>query len=279
MLHLISSIASYIPPGVVVCLASAFIGGSAYLSSFIVELLGTCLMITLTFSPGKWVGVDSTMIAWTAHAMGVVASDKISGGPHVNPAVSVAMWSLGKCSYSEAFVRIAGAMGGGLLAFPLLRFFTDTVGFIPLGGPEYSPEGDEDASLSSFSEFAATFLLLVIIFVLNWELNFGKYHYWIKQTLTALGIRFLIEAFPTAGPSINPMLATSWAVFASGFKDDAWATSGFFPEDIRFYYVYWIASVSGALLASLGYVVYAGGTFFGKSLPIGPIASKKSKKD
>lgn len=278
ILSLVSSVASYIPPGVVVCFASAFIAGGSYFSSFVVELLGTCLMITLTFSPGKWVGVDSTMIAWVAHAIGVVASDKISGGPHVNPAVSVAMYSLGKCSYSEMFVRITGAMAGGLIAFPALRFFTDTVGWIPLGGPEYSSEGDEDASLSSFSEFAATFLLLILIFVLNWELNFGKYHYWIKQTLTALGIRFLIEAFPTAGPAINPMLATSWAVFASGFSNDSWDTTGVYPEDIRFYYVYWIASVAGGLLASLGYVVYAGGTFFGKSLPIGPIV-KKEKKD
>ena len=49
-------------------------------------------------------------------------------------------------------------------------------------------------------------LLMILIYTLNWELNFGKYHYWIKQTLTAIGIRYLIETFPTAGPAINPML-------------------------------------------------------------------------
>lgn len=59
---------------------------------------------------------------------------------------------------------------------------------------------------AGFSEFVAMVLLMILIYTVNWELNFGKYHYWIKQTLTAIGIRYLIETFPTAGPAINPML-------------------------------------------------------------------------
>merc|ERR1719203_2524954 len=49
-------------------------------------------MIFLTFSPGKWIGVDSVPLAWASHAAGVVMADYIAGGPHVNPAVSVAMF-------------------------------------------------------------------------------------------------------------------------------------------------------------------------------------------
>ena len=78
-------------------------------------------MIGLTFSPGKWIGADSLAVAWAAHAAGVVAADKLGGGQHVNPAVTVSMFALGKCTYTEAFVRIMGAMAGGLVAFPLFK--------------------------------------------------------------------------------------------------------------------------------------------------------------
>ena len=114
-------------------------------------------------------------------------------------------------------------------------------------------------------------LLCFVIYIVNWELNFGKHHYWIKQTLTAIGIRFLIVAFPTSGPAMNPMLGTTWAVFASG---------GVYPQDVRHYFVYWIASMLGAVVASFLYAIYDGCTFFGKTLPFGPIKTKaKAKKN
>jgi glycerol uptake facilitator-like aquaporin len=227
-------------------------------------------MIGLTFSPGKWIGIQSQNVAWVTHAMGVIAADKIGGGQHVNPSVSVGMFSLGKSCYQEMVVRIAGSMGGGLIAFPLFQYMTTTLGWVPLGGPEYNADEDDvDASLSAQSEFFATFLLMIVIFIVNWELNFGKYHYWIKQTLTAIAIRFLIEVFPKAGPAMNPMLGTTWMIFAlnGGIVG--------FPDDVRHYYVYWVASILGALVACLAYAIYDGTTFFGRKLPIGPIKTKK----
>ena len=220
-------------------------------------------MIFFTFSPGKWIGQASTAVAWTAHAAGVIAADKIGGGPHVNPTVSVTMCALGKCSYTECLVRIAGAIAGGLVAFPLALLVSNTVGLTPLGGPEYTAKDDGDASSGVYNEFFASFFLLLVIFALNWELNFGKYHYWIKQTLTAVGIRYLIQVFPVSGPAMNPMLGTTWAVFASGKKH--------FPTEEAHWSVYWVASALGGLTAAACYVVYAGGTLFGQTLPLGPI--------
>lgn len=224
------------------------------------------LMIGLTFSPGKWIAADSLYLCWAVHALGVIAADKIGGGPHVNPAASVAMFALGKCDYSEMLVRIAGAMGGGLVSFPLYKLLADRLGWTPLGGPEFNPDGDESASSAAWSEFTAVFLLLNIVYIVNWELNFGKMHYWIKQTMTAIGIRVLIEVFPTAGPAMNPMLGTTWAVFANG---------GVYPQDYRHYFVYWIAAIMGALLSAFGYAVYDGCDFLGQKLPFGPINAPK----
>ena len=271
----VASVSKYTPPGVVLGFFSAFLAGSKYYGAWVQEFIGTFLMIGLTFSPGKWVGQSSKAVAWSAHAVGVVMADYIGGGPHVNPAVSVSMFSLGKCDYTEMYVRICGSMTAGLLSFPLFLFLTTTVGLEDLGGPAYEAPGNEDGSEGFYNEFLATFLLLVAIYVLNFEVHFGKYHYWIKQPLTALVIRYLIEVFPTTGPSLNPMLGTAWAVFDSEQVG--------FPESSVHYLVYWLGPILGGLFASCLYSIYTGGLFFGKKLPFGPIkndppASKSSKK-
>ncbi len=252
-----------IPPGLLPCLASAYVGDGKHVRAFRHEFVGTLLMIGFTFSPGKWTCQNSKHLAWIAHALGVIASDRIGGGPHVNPAVTSSMYALGKCTYTEAYVRIMGAMAGGLVSFPLYERLSNALSLPSLGGPEYDPtiDDDDDGTHAGFSEFVAMVLLMFLIYAVNWELNFGKYHYWIKQSLTALGIRYLIETFPRAGPAINPMLATTWYIFKYGT----------YPIHPGFYYAYWISSVAGALFASCMYVVYAGGTVFGMTLPVGPI--------
>lgn len=257
-------ISKHTPPGLILGTSAAFLSSGQYLQPWLAEFFGTLLMIFLTFSPGKWIGANSTSVAWASHAVGVVASDYLAGGPHVNPAVSVAMFSLGRCDYTEMYVRICASMAGGLVAFPLFLFFSESAGLVSLGGPEYSASDEKDDFGAAFlNEFFAFFCLIVMIYVLNFELNFGKYHYWIKQPLTAIGIRYLIEVFGLTGPAMNPMLGTAWAVFASG--------KATFPEGSEHYFVYWLAPFAAALVASFGYAVYSGSTYFGKKLPFGPI--------
>eukprot|EP00568_Trieres_chinensis_P000719 CAMPEP_0183299162 /NCGR_PEP_ID=MMETSP0160_2-20130417/5963_1 /TAXON_ID=2839 ORGANISM="Odontella Sinensis, Strain Grunow 1884" /NCGR_SAMPLE_ID=MMETSP0160_2 /ASSEMBLY_ACC=CAM_ASM_000250 /LENGTH=292 /DNA_ID=CAMNT_0025461351 /DNA_START=152 /DNA_END=1030 /DNA_ORIENTATION=- len=253
----------FLPPGLIMSIAAAFIVERSYIKCYAQEFVGTLLMISFTFSAGKWIGVDSQTVEWLSHAVGVVAADYIGGGPQVNPAVSVSMWALGKVNYTEMYVRIAAQMGGGLVAFPLFHFASESFGMVPFGGPQFDATDDEHGSAAALSEFVATMLLCFLIYAVNFELHFGPYHYWIKQPLTAFGIRYLIVMFPLAGPSMNPMLGTAWAVWNSD--------EGAFPSDPGHYLVYWLAPICGALLASFLYVVYAGGSFFGGPLPFGPI--------
>jgi glycerol uptake facilitator-like aquaporin len=86
------------------------------------------------------------------------------GGQQVNPAVTVSMWALGKVTYTEAFVRIAGQMGGGLVAFPLFQAISDHFNLTPFGGPQFSKESDIEAFIS---EFCATFLLMWAIYIVR----------------------------------------------------------------------------------------------------------------
>lgn len=254
-----------VPPCLLVFAASAFIDDGKYLRAFRQEFIGTIRMIAFTFSAGKWFGENSMMLAWTSHFIGVVAADYIGGGPHVNPACTLSMWCLGKCSYTEAYVRVAAQMGGGLVAFPLFHAVSMSMGWTPFGGPEFSLKDGTDHAVDAFlSEFSAMVGLLFLIYTVNWEIDFGTYHYWIKQSLTAMGIRALIELFPTAGPAINPMLATTWNVFG---VDKSYT----FPSDMDHYIVYWVAPGLAAIFASTLYAVYAGGTVWGISMPIGPL--------
>jgi glycerol uptake facilitator-like aquaporin len=88
--------------------------------------------------------------------------------------------------------------------------------------------------------------------------------------LTAVAIRALIEFFPTAGPAMNPMLATCWDAFGVG-SDFA------FPSDNEHFFVYWVAPCISAILASITYGIYNGDKIFGRKLPVGPMKKKSIK--
>jgi len=262
----LSSLSSYaftsLPSGLVHCISSVFLGGGAFRDAWLSEFYGTLLMVFLTFSPGKWIGIDSTPIEWLCHAVGVITADYLAGGPHVNPAVSVTMYCLGKCCFTECYVRIMGGLAGGLVAFPLFLKFSSSMGWTELGGPEYELKDESDDASSAFlNEFLSTFFLIISIFLLNFELNFGKFHYWVKQSLQAIVIRYLIVVFATTGPAMNPMLGSAWLVFK---KKTSCALS------MDHYFIYWIAPFAAALITSFCYVVYAGGKWIGTELPFGP---------
>lgn len=265
----IDDITSFFPTGLIMSVAAGCVESKKYWSAYVKEFVGTVLMVGFTFSAGKWIGQDDITIAWSVHAVGVILADYLGGGQHVNPAVTVSMWALDKCSYTEGFVRIAGQMGGGLVAFPLFHFISEQLSLTTFGGPECSPEKYVDAFVS---EFLATFLLMWAIYILNWEFNFGKNNYIIKQFLTAVAIRALIEFFPAAGPAMNPMLATAWFVFGVG-------TNGEYPEDTIHYFVYWFGPFVAGIVAAISYIILDGkDKLFGVyTVPIGPLRPKKAE--
>jgi len=265
----VDDVTGFFPTGLILSVAAGCVEHKKYWSAYVKEFIGTLLMIVFTFSAGKWIGADDITVAWSVHAVGVILADYIGDGQHVNPAVTVSMWALNKCSYTEGFVRIAGQMGGGLVAFPLFHFVSEQFGLTPFGGPEASHENYAEAFVS---EFVASFLLMWVIYILNWEFNFGKNHYIIKQFLTAVAIRALIEFFPTAGPAMNPMLATAWYVFGVG-------TNGEFPDDTTHYFVYWLGPFVAGVLAAITYIIFDGNDkLFGTySIPIGPLRPKKAE--
>ena len=197
----------FLPPGLILSISSAFIDEGQWVETYVREFLGSMVMIAFTFSAGKWIGTESVNVAWISHYFGVLAADKLCGGPQVNPAVTLSMWALGKDTYTSAYVKVAAQMGGGLVSFPLYHAMSSALNWESFGGPEFNMDEAEDHPVEAFlSETVATFLLMLLIYTVNWELHFGKFHYIIKQSLTAIGIRALIEYFPTAGRKLLLLL-------------------------------------------------------------------------
>ena len=153
-----------LPPGLLLSASASYVGGGKYFDAYVKEFIGTMLMICFTFSSGKWIGTDSIQVAWTAHLIGVIAADYLGGGQHVNPMMTMSMMALGKCDYTEAFVRVAGQMGGGLVSFPLFHAASEALNLTPFGGPEFKAENDVEAAIS---EFVACFLLCWAIYIVS----------------------------------------------------------------------------------------------------------------
>lgn len=99
------------------------------------ELIGTfgltmAVLVALTTSLGIFPGV----IAAATLGLFVLLIGSVSGS-HINPAVTIAQYSVGKIDISNAIAYVIAQLSGGLLALVVLSLFNDGVIF-ELGGEE-----------------------------------------------------------------------------------------------------------------------------------------------
>eukprot|EP00621_Florenciella_sp_RCC1693_P004824 CAMPEP_0182530238 /NCGR_PEP_ID=MMETSP1323-20130603/5762_1 /TAXON_ID=236787 /ORGANISM="Florenciella parvula, Strain RCC1693" /LENGTH=421 /DNA_ID=CAMNT_0024739527 /DNA_START=21 /DNA_END=1286 /DNA_ORIENTATION=- len=223
--------------GSLVCCFAVLAIGWERKNEFAKEFLGTILMVVCTFTPGPYFGHLKGYEEWLAHMAGVIVADYLCGGPHVNPAVTTAMFVWRKISLLQWIVYVAAQVAGGIVAFPFVQALSTPYG-VTIGGPGIAPGTTfEDAV---WSEGAATFVLLmgIFIFCTTW---IGQI-YPVKQPIVAAVIRGCIVYFGKTGPAINPMLGTTWAFYVSGM---VW------PSDASHYIVYWLAPMLAASVATL----------------------------
>ena len=254
---------------VIACIIYGLAGSKSSLAAaFNKECFGTAIIVLLTFSPGRWFGVNAEPVfgvpaAWVFQAAGIVMTDWTCGGPHVNPGISFAFWLLGKIQADEMFINMIAQTVGATVGIVGCQAFAAAAGWQPLAGPEISASIAGDALTTACSqEFAAMAVLCIVVYALNFEpsarIQGHHFYYIVKQTLTAVAIRAIIICLPAAGPAINPALATGWQIFKAG---------GELPTFAAFWQVYWLAAFAGALAATAAYAVYSpSATFMGRSL-------------
>lgn len=123
---------------------------SLLLRAYTAELLGT-LVLTLgvALSLTKGLAVPTPIIASLTVMLFVYTVGAISG-THINPAVTVGLWSIGKITSRDAGWYVAAQLAGAAVAVGLTKVL---VGGLPVGPAPTGP-------LVGLGEFLGTFLLV-----------------------------------------------------------------------------------------------------------------------
>jgi len=86
------------------------------MNKYIVEFLGTLFFIYVILA------IKNPLAIGAALAIAAIAGGKISGG-HFNPAVSIAMASMGKLSKDDLLPYILSQIAGGMVALEVSKRF------------------------------------------------------------------------------------------------------------------------------------------------------------
>ncbi|AJR08259.1 aquaporin Z [Photobacterium gaetbulicola] len=202
--------------------------GSAVLAAAFPEvgigLLGVSLAFGLT-------------VVTMAYAIGHIS------GCHLNPAVTVGLWSGGRFPATEVIpyivFQVLGAVAG---AFVLYLIASGQAGFSLAGGLASNGYGDHSPGsytmMSGFiTEFVMTFMFLIVIL--------GATHKLASPAMAGLAIGLALTlihliSIPVTNTSVNPARSTGPAIMVGD-----WAMAQL--------WLFWLAPLLGALLAGLVY--------------------------
>lgn len=170
----------------------------------------------------------------------------ISGG-HFNPAVSLGLWAAGKFPAKNLASYIFVQLLGGVVAASALYLIAsgkDGFAIDSTKAGAFAANGFELLSPSGYSllaafmaEFLLTFFFLIII--LGATDKFASTAF--AGIAIGLGLTLIhLVSIPITNTSVNPARSTSQALFAGG-------------EYISQLWLFWIAPISGAILAGFTY--------------------------
>lgn len=218
-------------------LAAEFIGtfwlvlggcGSAVLAAAFPEvgigLLGVSLAFGLT-------------VLTMAYAIGHIS------GCHLNPAVSIGLWSSGRFSTSELAPYIIAQVLGGLAGAAILYViasgqtgFDAAAGFASNGYGEHSP-GNYTLVAALVIEIVMSFMFLMIILGATDKRAPAGF----APIAIGLGLTLIhLISIPVTNTSVNPARSTGVAIFQG-----SWA--------IEQLWLFWLAPIVGAILAGVVY--------------------------
>lgn len=215
--------------------------GTFFLVTFI------CGLISVTAGPGG--GGLSPSDLGILHGFLLVAIVYGIGtisGAHVNPAITIAMWSIRKISPKDAGLYIAAQLLGGLAgAFLIKGFFTDRGDVVNYGAAQVS-----EAYLHGGSPWLALIVEALGAFMLVWAVMATV----VNRNAVAgfagiaigLSLGFAVMVFgPVTGGSFNPARWLGPAVASSSFPD---------------FWLYIVGPIVGAVLAATVYQWLIGGS-------------------
>jgi aquaporin Z len=207
-------------------------------------VLGGCgsAVLAATF-PDVGIGLLGVALAFGLTVLTMAFAIGHISGCHLNPAVSIGLWSGGRFSTAELGPYIIAQVAGGLAGAATLYViatgqagFDVTAGFASNGYGAHSP-GGYSLTAALVTEIVMTFMFLMIIL--------GATDKRAPQGFAPIAIGFgltLIHliSIPVTNTSVNPARSTGVAIFQGD-----WAISQL--------WLFWLAPFVGAVLAGIIY--------------------------
>jgi aquaporin Z len=222
-----------------------------FLGTFWLVLGGCGSAVLAAAFPHVGIGLLGVALAFGLTVLTMVfAIGHISGG-HLNPAVSVGLWSGGRFPAAELVPYIVSQVLGAIAAAFVLYLIAsgkpgfDVVqsGFAANGYGEHSPGGYSLFS-SLICEIVMTFMFLMIILGSTDTRAPAGF----AAIAIGLGLTLIhLISIPVTNTSVNPARSTGPALFVGG-----WALAQL--------WLFWVAPIVGALLAGVAYRALGGQT-------------------
>ena len=217
--------------------------GAEFIGTFWLVLGGCGSAVLAAAFPEVGIGLLGVSLAFGLTVLTMAFAFGHISGCHLNPAVSIGLWSGGRFSASEVGPYIAAQVAGGIAGAAVLYIiatgqagFDVTAGFASNGYAEHSP-GGYSLIAALVTEIVMTFMFLIIIL--------GATDKRAPQGFAPIAIGLALTlihliSIPITNTSVNPARSTGVALFQGG-----WAVSQL--------WLFWLAPILGAILAGTVY--------------------------
>jgi aquaporin Z len=211
--------------------------GAEFLGTFWLTFGGCGAAVLAAAFPGLGIGFVGVSLAFGLTVLTMAyAVGHVSGG-HFNPAVTVGLWSAGRCAHRHVLPYITAQVAGAIAAAAMLWLIASgQAGWAPQG---FASNGYGELSPGKYSLTAgfATEVLLTFFFVL---IIVGTTSKGAAVGFAGIPIGFALTlihliSIPITNTSVNPARSTGPALFAGG-------------EYVGQLWLFWVAPLIGAAI-------------------------------
>ena len=217
--------------------------GAEFIGTFWLVLGGCGSAVIAAGFPDVGIGLMGVSLAFGLTVLTMAYAIGHISGCHLNPAVSIGLWSGGRFSASELLPYILAQVAGGLAGATILYLiasgqagFDAGAGFASNGYGEHSP-GGYSLTAALLTEVVMTFMFLIIIL----GATDSRAPQGFAPIAIGLGLTLIhLISIPVTNTSVNPARSTGVALFQGD-----WAISQL--------WLFWVAPIIGAVLAGVVY--------------------------
>ncbi|XQW86723.1 aquaporin Z [Thalassotalea piscium] len=217
--------------------------GAEFIGTFWLVLGGCGSAVLAAAFPELGIGFVGVALAFGLTVLTMAFAIGHISGCHLNPAVSIGLWSAGRFSGSELAPYIVAQIAGGIAGASVLYViatgqagFDVTAGFASNGFGEHSP-GGFSLTAALVTEVVMTFMFLTIILGATDK----RAPQGFAPIAIGLGLTLIhLISIPVTNTSVNPARSTGVAIFQGD-----WAISQL--------WLFWLAPIAGAIIAGIVY--------------------------